>query len=178
MLAAELTRRRGALATGARTRGLLTAMIWNVMGFSLACVMPGSYLGDAPGLVQAALWFTLWSFVGLLTLPSLNRPAVLEIDRFALAEGVSREVLAATISRLDGLQDDEPSRTKWIERVSHPIPSVESRIAAFSDDSSRYGAWHCARTALYLSWACFGFLSRAVHCNAGKPELWVLFPGD
>ncbi len=32
--------------------------------------------------------------------------------------------------------------------------------------------------SLFLSWACFGFLSRAVHCNSGIPELWVLLPCD
>lgn len=36
------------------------------------------------------------------------------------------------------------------------------------------GGW----MALYLSRAGFGFLSRAVHCNAGWPELRVLFSGD
>ncbi len=178
LLAAELTRRRGAIATGARTRGLLIALLWNVLGFSLACFLPGSSPGTAPGLVQAALWFTLWSFAGLLTLPSLNRPAVLELDRFALKQGVSRETLAATISRLDSFQDDEPQRGRWIERIFHPIPSVESRIAVLHEADSRVGGWQCARTTLYLSWACFGFLARAVHCNAGRPALWVLFPGD
>jgi hypothetical protein len=178
VLATELTRRMGAIATGARTRGLIVALAWNVLGFALACHMPGASLRDVPGLVQTALWFTLWSFVGLLTLPSINRPGVLEADRFALGQGVSPEVLTATVSRLDGLQDDEPSRTAWIERIFHPIPSVEHRIAALSDVRPRSGAWQCARTTLYLSWACFGFLSRAVHCNAGRPELWVLFPGD
>ncbi len=178
MLAVELTRRRGAIATGARTRGLLVAIAWNILGFALACHMPDSSLTDAPGLIQAALWFTLWSFVGLLILPSLNRPGVIEIDRFALDQGVSPQLLASTIARLDSLQDDEPARTPWIERIFHPIPSVDHRRAALNDLRPRSGAWQCARITLYLSWACFGFLSRAVHCNAGRPELWVLFPGD
>ena len=38
--------------------------------------------------------------------------------------------------------------------------------------------WNTARTALFLSWASLGLLSRAVHCNCGRPALWVLFPGD
>ncbi len=178
MLATELTRRKGAIATGSRTRGLLVAIAWNLVGFALAIRMPGASVRDASGLVQSALWFTLWSFVGLLTLPSINRPGVIEADRFALRSGVSPEMLRATISCLDHLQDDEPSRGRWIERIFHPIPSVEQRVAALSDVRSDIGAWQCARVTLYLSWACFGFLSRAVHCNAGRPDLWVLFPGD
>lgn len=177
-LATEFTRRQGALATGSRTRGLLVALTWNLVGFTLATYLPGSSLADAAGLIQCALWFTLWSFVGLLTLPSINRPGVLEADRFALDQGISATEIASAISLLDGLQDDEPSRTRWIERIFHPIPSVERRIAALADAHPPKGAWQCARTTLYLSWACFGFLSRAVHCNAGRPELWVLFPGD
>jgi hypothetical protein len=35
-----------------------------------------------------------------------------------------------------------------------------------------------ARTALPMSWCCLGLLGRAVHCNAGRPELWVLLPTD
>jgi hypothetical protein len=178
VLATQLTRRKGVLATGSRTRGLFVALIWNLVGFIVSSHMPGSSLADAAGLIQCALWFTLWSFVGLLTLPSINRPGVLEADRFALDQGISVTEIAIVISRLDGLQDDEPSRTRWVERIFHPIPSVERRIAALGDAHSSKGAWQCARTTLYLSWACFGFLSRAVHCNAGRPELWVLFPGD
>ena len=39
-------------------------------------------------------------------------------------------------------------------------------------------AWHLARTALYLSHAGLSLLPRAVHCNAGRPELWVYLPSD
>lgn len=178
VLKAEMTRRQGVLETGARTRGIFVALFWNVLGFALALHMPGASLMDAAGLVQAGLWFTLWSFAGLLLLPSVTKPGVLEADQFALAHGVSAETLAAMISRLDGLQDDEPTRGRWVERVFHPIPSVNARLAALRGSETHYGAWQGARVTLYLSWACFGFLSRAVHCNAGRPELWVLFPGD
>lgn len=178
VLATELTRRQGVLATASRARGVFVAIAWNLGGFIVSSHMPGSSLADAAGLIQCALWFTLWSFVGLLTLPSISRPGVVEADRFALDQGISAMEIENAISRLDSLQDDEPSRTRWIERIFHPIPSVERRIAALGDADLSHGAWQCARTTLYLSWACFGFLSRAVHCNAGRPELWVLFPGD
>lgn len=35
-----------------------------------------------------------------------------------------------------------------------------------------------AGLALFLSWGTLGLLSRAVHCNAGRPELWVLLSAD
>ena len=178
VLDVERVRREGVLVTGARLRGVAVAYGWNLVGFVLASRVPGSSLGDAPGLVHAALCFTLWSFAGLLLLPSLNRPGVFEADRFALDAGIGAEALEAAVSALDRLQDDEPARSRWVERVFHPIPSVESRVALFDGAGRPRGAWQGARMALYLSWACFGFLSRAVHCNAGRPELWVLFPGD
>ncbi len=178
VLAIEIVRRKGVLVTGTRGRGLIVALAWNLVGFGLACQLPGASLIDAPGLIQCGLWFTLWSFAGLLLLPSINRPGVLEADRFALEQGISPQALAAAISCLDRLQDDEPARTRWVERIFHPIPSVDSRVAAMHSSGYPRGAWQGARVALYLSWACFGFLSRAVHCNAGRPELWVLFPSD
>lgn len=69
-------------------------------------------------------------------------------------------------------------RGRWLERVFHPVPSVESRLHAL-DSAARGGAasWHAARLALYLSGASFGLLSRAVHCNAGGLELRVMRPG-
>ena len=174
----QMIRRLGVMATGARLRGVAAAFTWNLLGFALASGMPRATLSDAPGLVTAGLWFTLWSFAGLLLLPSVNRPGVFEADRYALDYGISTEDLAATIRALDRLQDDEPARSRWVERIFHPIPSVESRLAAVESGKRQRGGWQCARTALYLSWAGFGFLSRAVHCNAGRPDLWVLFPGD
>lgn len=74
------------------------------------------------------------------------------------------------------VQDDEPERAVWIERVFHPVPSVDNRRRLTRSRS--FGAWHATRMMLFLSWSCLGLLSRAVHCNAGRPELWVLLPTD
>jgi hypothetical protein len=35
-----------------------------------------------------------------------------------------------------------------------------------------------ARHALYLAWGALSPLARAVHCNVGRPALWVVWPGD
>ena len=174
----QITRRMGALLSGARMRGVALALGWNLAGFALASQMPRADLTQAAGLVDTALWFTLWSFVGLLLLPTLNRPGVLEADRFALEHGVALEVLERGMVELDRLQDDEPRRSRWVERVFHPIPSVERRMDALGGRGGEVGAWQGARMTLYLSWAGMSLLARAVHCNVGRPELWVLFPGD
>ncbi len=174
----QIARRLGVLVTGARTRGVALALVWNLLGFAIASQLPRASLTNAAGLINTGLWFTLWSFVGLLLLPTVNRPGVFEADRFALRRGVAEETMKEGMIVLDQLQDDEPNRSKWIERVFHPIPSVTSRMQCLQADTEEHGAWQGARMTLYLSWACFGLLSRAVHCNVGRPELWVLFPGD
>jgi hypothetical protein len=174
----EVTRRLGVIVTGTRARGLGLAVVWNVVGFTLASQLPRANLTSATGLITTGLWFTLWSFVGLLLLPSLNRPGVLEADRFALNNGIEEETMERGMLDLDRLQDDEPDRSRWVERVFHPIPSVTNRMESLRSGTVERGAWQSARITLYLSWGCFGFLSRAVHCNVGRPELWVLFPGD
>jgi hypothetical protein len=93
-----------------------------------------------------------------------------------IEQGVPLETLHQTLSTLDRLQDDEPQRTALIETNFHPVPSVENRR---SESSSGFPiAWHAARMTLYVSWACMGLLVRAVHCNVGRPELWVMLPTD
>lgn len=178
VVAMQVTRRIGVLVTGARARGIGLALLWNGIGFALASQLPRADLRNATGLINAGLWFTLWSFVGLLLLPTLNRPGVLEADLYARCNGIGEETIERGMIDFDRLQDDEPNRSRWVERVFHPIPSVTNRMKAMHGDAMNRGAWQGARVTLYLSWAFFGFLSRAVHCNVGRPELWVLFPGD
>jgi hypothetical protein len=177
-LAAELKRRQGALATGSRLRGVLLAFAWNLTGFWLCASLPWAGVTTVYTLVETFLGCTLWSFLGLLILPSFSRPGVLEADRYALTHGTPRQQIESAMRELDHLQDDEPRRSRWVERIFHPIPAVDNRLAALASGEGRYGAWHAARLALYLSWAQFGLLSRAVHCNSGRPELWVMLPCD
>ena len=40
----------------------------------------------------------------------------------------------------------------------------------------RFVAGNLARSNLYYSWASFTLLGRAVHCNVGRPSLWVFPP--
>ncbi len=175
---ALLLRRLGVIATGARLRGLLLASAWNIAGFLLCAHLPGAGVERLWEFVTTLVAFTLWSFFGLLVLPSLSRPAVIGADRYAMEHGAEVPALHHAIVEIDQLQEDEPRRGRWLERIFHPIPSVENRLRAMQSGAASGGAWHAARMALYLSWANFGMLSRAVHCNSGRPELWVLFPGD
>ncbi|MEM6980880.1 MAG: hypothetical protein AAF539_14560, partial [Planctomycetota bacterium] len=175
-LAVVIARRCEAIRTGSRTRGWLVAIIWVLVGFCLSAQLPGAGVTSVAGLVMTWLGFTLWTFVGLLTLPSLSRQAAHAIDNQLLNRGIPREVFEQTLTDLDRRQDDEPKRSALVETIFHPVPSVSNR-----GDHNTTGApiaWHVARVTLFASWACCGMLVRAVHCNVGRPEMWVFLPTD
>ena len=109
-------------------------------------------------------------------MPRFSRRAVIALDREA-ADQVGELRLVSAVASLDEDQEDEPTRSAAIEGVFHPVPSPANRVRALRDGDAG-AALPVARTALYLGWTQFSWLSRAVHCNAGRPELWVMFPGD
>ncbi|GAB4405112.1 MAG: hypothetical protein OHK0021_17280 [Bryobacter sp.] len=176
VLEVEMTRRRA--ARGSRMRGLLVAVVFNLSGFWACSYFPGAGVTNLAELLTTALGFTLWSFVGLLILPTISRWGVFELDQAARNSGYDRQQFEAVVREIDQLQDDEPSRPRGVETIFHPVPSVERRLEVYEKGWGAKGAWNAARYALYLSWPCMGFLSRAVHCNSGRPELWVMLPVD
>ncbi len=174
-----LERRRLIRYSGAWLRTLVLAVAWNTFGFALASLLPGAGVQTVAEIASTALGFTLWTFVGLLVLPTPSRRATLVADALVANDESKREQLAKAVSIIDKLQDDEPRRSPGIESVFHPVPSVASRMNPSHHNSPQYiGAWHLARTVLYLSHAGLSLLPRAVHCNVGRPELWVYLPGD
>ncbi len=175
----QAARREAVRVSGARALGVVVAVAFNLSGLAVALWATDTHATSVAGLATLALWMTLWSFLGLLVLPSFSRPAVVAVDRATMASGIDREDLTRALRRLDAAQDDEPRRNGLVETIFHPVPSLERRLAALDAPGAELPQpWHTARMALFLSWASFGLLSRAVHCNCGRPELWVLFPGD
>ncbi len=175
-LTVAIARRHEAVMSGSRSRGMLLAFTWTMTGFLAASHLPGAGVTSVAELVMTCSGFTIWTFIGLLVLPTISRQATYAIDCKMIRRGVSSEVLMTTLSKIDRLQDDEPSRSKFIEAIFHPVPSLENRSLS-SSKSTPFG-WHSSRMMLFLSWSCLGLLSRAVHCNVGRPELWVLLPTD
>ena len=80
------------------------------------------------------------------------------------------------IVKVHALVDGEHARKPWVEKIFHPTPSTLNR--AQKARRYRWAPWHIARTMLYLSWFSGGLLSRSVHCNVGRPDLWVMTPTD
>lgn len=176
--AAAVQRRRMAVQTGAWWRGRMLAIGFTLLGIALAAALVGNQrLASAEGIVTFSLVFTIWSFIGLLTLPTPSRRGVAEVDQALLAAGCRRAVLARTIGLLDDLQDRERERTALVETIFHPVPSVQSRLRG-PRSTGVSGCWDAARTAVYVSVAGLGLLGRAVHCNCGRPALWAFLPLD
>lgn len=171
-----LTRRRLASAAP-RVRGIALALAWVAFGATVSglfVALPDS----AAGLVRFSLGTTLWSFLGVLVLPTPSRRAVLALDQQA-ARLAGREVIAKGIVALDRWQDDEPTRARLVETVFHPVPARVSRLASLDGPTPRRsGAWRVARLALPLGLGSWSLLGRAVHCNLGRPALWWILPGD
>jgi len=172
----QAVRREAVRRSGSRALGVAVALLFDLAGLTAALLATSASATSVAGMATLSLWTTLWSFLGLLVLPSLSRSAVVAADR-AAAEGGG---LVRALRRLDAEQEDEPRRDRLVETVFHPVPALERRLEAI--DAERGPTlpqpWHTARTALFLSWASLGLLSRAVHCNCGRPALWALFPGD
>ena len=179
-LAAMLLRRRIAGTSGAHTRGVIGAIGWNTLGFVLSLTLTGVSPASAAGVITLAAAMTLWAFLGVLLLPTPSRAAVFALDAAATAS-VGADPVRAGIERLDEWQDDEPVRSAGVETVFHPVPGRSARIARLAGDAGAVRPWHAhhvARHALWLSWGACTPLSRAVHCNVGRPALWAMLPGD
>lgn len=173
-----IQRRQAALKSGGRRRGILLAMLWNILGFSLAIAATGAVVTSVAEMLTAYFWFLLFSFSGLLLLPELNRRSVFALDRMC-ADDHGRVELQEAIVELDQLTEQDPARSAAEESVFQPVPCPVRRCDSLSSGGSRtVSAWNVARTALFLSWALGGPLARAVHCNVGRPELWAMLPGD
>jgi hypothetical protein len=179
---AVLRRRRLALQSGARAQGVLGAHLFQALGLVVLLLLrPELDLTAPAGLLQLSAGSTLWAFLGVLTLPTLSRRAVYALDRITSEEG-GAEPLAKVIETLDVDQEDEPRRVRLIETIFHPVPASQHRVAAlrwtYAHGRVGFAPWRIARMSLWMSWASLSWLSRAVHCNVGRAELWVAYPGD
>ncbi|CAN5762364.1 hypothetical protein BH23DEI1_BH23DEI1_10350 [soil metagenome] len=180
-LPVQVVRRAWLTSSGARDRGVALALAWNVAPVLVAIALLGPPTSVAD-VVRLGLLTTLWSFVGLLTLPTPSRWAVHRADLAARTAGVERRTLATSLVALERDQDDELERSRGVETIFHPIPSTSRRLAHASLEKrlhpSDLSTWHAARLALYVSVVGFGLLGRSVHCTLGRPEVWVFLPSD
>ena len=171
-------RRYAAISTGLRSKGVAVAFGWNFIGLGAALMISGFDGHAASALVELIALATLWSFIGLLLLPSLTRAAVARIDRRMIALGYRREELRELAEGMCRLQDGEASRPEIVETVFHPLPALDTRLNELDSPTPAFAAWNASRFALLLAWPTLSLIPRAVHSNAGRPDLWVMGPVD
>jgi len=171
-LAVESRRREWQLANGLNDRAFVVVLGWNLVGTALGTVAFAlARRTPAEALFGHACWMTLWAFVGLLLLPALSRSAVFAADRAAADAGLAP---SAWITRFPDLTGEDGSANAAVQTIFYPIPSVKMRLGSINDAPLVLGS--LARNNLYYSWATLTLLGRAVHCNVGRPALWVFPP--
>lgn len=175
-LRAALSRRRWQANNGLPFRTVVVLLLWNLTGCqvgSLAFDLGSLPTGNA--LLGQACWMTLWSFLGLLVLPSLGRASVFAADRAMASAGLDP---SRWIRRLPAITGEDGSDRPWVETIFYPIPSAARRIKLLGSPVHGPVLGDLARSQLYYSLAGLTLLGRAVHCNVGRPALWVFPPSS
>ncbi len=173
-LVAESSRRQWQMKGGLPGRAFILVLGWNLLGdaagslaFRLADRTP------TEALLGHACWMTLWTFGGLLLLPALSRAAVFAADRAAADSGCDPR---RWITRFPNVVGEDGSSNSTVQTIFYPIPSAEFRLRQLDQPPSGFAPGNLARSNLYYSWATLTLLGRAVHCNVGRPALWVFPP--
>ena len=173
-LAVETRRREWQIAHGLPGRAFLLVLIWNLLGASLGTIALGlATRAPADALLGYACWMTLWTFGSLLVFPVLSRRGVFAADRAAADSGLA---VRAWIARFPGLIGEDGASSAAVQTIFYPIPAAAMRQDALANPAAGFVPGNLARNNLYYSWAAFTLLGRAVHCNVGRPALWVFPP--
>lgn len=173
-LAVELFRRRWQIEQGLPGRAFLLVLAWNLVGAWVGGLVlnPGS-LSEGHALLGHACWMTVWTFLSLLLLPSLGRGTVLEADRASAKAGLDPSAWIRLFPKLTG--EDGNARAA-MQNIFYPIPSAEIRLRSLGEDRAWLVLGPVARANLFYSLAGLTLLGRSVHCNVGRPALWVFPP--
>ena len=173
-LAAESSRREWQMQNGLPVRAFLLILGWNLVGgFVGSLSIKLAERTTAEALFGHACWMTLWAFGGLLVLPACSRPAVFAADRASAEAGHDPR---AWITRFPSLVGEDGSSISAVQTIFYPVPSASLRLRQFDQPLSGFVPGNLARSNLYYSWATLTLLGRAVHCNVGRPPLWVFPP--
>jgi len=173
-LAAESSRRRWQMDSGLPSRAFILILVWNLAGgFAGSLALKLAERRPAEALLGHACWMTLWAFIGLLVLPALSRPVVFAADRAAANAGFDPR---HWIKRFPHLVGEDGSSSSAVQTIFYPIPSAALRLRQLEKPLSGFVPGNLARGNLYYSWATLTLLGRAVHCNVGRPSLWVFPP--
>ena len=151
-------------------------IIWNLLGV---------FVGEAFNLYESdkielkilylASWMTVWSFISLILLSRLSHNSVYACD--AIAKNENKSLLIKWIKHFPDIVGENGHQKSLKQAVFYPIPSIKSRLDALEKKSiGTINFGNLTRRNLFLSWGVFNLSARSVHCNVGRPLLWVLPP--
>ena len=172
---ALLRRRQSIIKKGRRNRGVMVSLVWIISSLILSAIMVGVPDGSTTSTLNLIFCSTILHFIGLLVLPTPTRNMTYTIDQDMKVTLENSAIFESWINNFSRLTDGEESRSPWIERIFHPLPSVSNRL---SGKTPPFAAWNATRMMLFFSIFSGGLLSRAVHCNVGRPDLWIIAPTD
>ena len=111
--------------------GIIVASLWAALAPPLAVLVVAPDRSSAASVVAAvAFASSTWAWIGLLVLPSLGRRQVLAADRFVVERGVDPLLVRATLELLAQRNHVDRARSALVERIFHPVPSLERRLEA------------------------------------------------
>lgn len=173
-LSVEILRRRWQVRHGLPVRAFLVLLMWNLLGVWIGeVVVDWGELPAGQALISLACWMTLWTFVSLLILPFLSRGTVHGADQAAVEAGMDPR---GWIELFPGITGEDGNPRAALQNIFYPIPSAAMRLRSLGESRSGVVLGNLARTNLYQSVAGLTLLGRAVHCNVGRPALWVFPP--
>lgn len=173
-LPVEILRRRWQIRHGLPVRAFLLLLLWNLLGVWIGeVVVDWAELPVGRALISLACWMTLWTFESLLILPFLSRGTVHGADRAAVEAGMDPR---GWIGLFPGIIGEDGNPRAALQNIFYPIPSAAMRLRSLGEAGTGMVLGNLARTNLYQSVAGLTLLGRAVHCNVGRPALWVFPP--
>ena len=156
------------------TRALFFLIFWNLLGVLIGETQ-GLYYSDNIGIsiVCLSCWMTIWSFFALILMPKFSHSTVYYVD--FLSNKYDSDKLKGWIKKFSELIDESDNKNRLVQSIFYPIPSANDRINALKSASS-FCFGNISRQNLFLSWGVFNLSCRGVHCNIGRPVLWIFPP--
>ena len=173
-LRVEWIRRRWQSANGLPGRAFMVILLWNLLGaFAGTRLFHLNHRTPTLALLGHACWMTLWTFASLLVLPIFSRKSVFAADRAVADLGHDPRGWIVLFPHLVG---EDGSGNGVVQAIFYPVPSAARRLHQLELPYTDFVPGNLARSNLYYSWSSLTLLGRAVHCNVGRPALWVFPP--
>ena len=133
-----------------------------------------SNISAATFTIKLSLIFNLISFIYILILPTISQQGIYKIDNIMKEKNLN--LFKQNLEIFENNQDKNLSRTKAVESIFYPIPSIKSRLN--QKERERFGLPNVSRMIIFYSSFSLSIIFKGVHGNAGKVENWILPPSE